>query len=97
VRGAEETANHKKRKNKGTKRPGRTNPAHGFIPARKGTFLFAEKYSLDRGPLMGTNLWSEAKLSIGDYGKKYCITMALTITPTDFANVLSINGIKYQT
>jgi len=23
--------------------------AHGFIPARKGTFLFGEKYSLDRG------------------------------------------------
>jgi len=59
VRGAEETANHKKRKNKGTKRPGRTNPAHGFIPARKGTFLFGEKYSLDRGPLMGTNLTLE--------------------------------------
>ena len=25
----------------------------GLIPARKGTFLFGEKYSLDRGPLMG--------------------------------------------
>jgi len=55
VRGAEEAANHKKRKNKGTKRPGRTNSAHGLIPVRKGTFLFGEKYSLDRGPLMGTN------------------------------------------
>ena len=72
MRGAEEAANHKKRKNKGTKRPGRTNSAHGLIPARKGTFLFGEKYSLDRGPLMGTSPRIEPALVDKDYGLKEC-------------------------
>ena len=71
VRGAEETANHKKRKNKGTKRPGRTNPAHRFKPARKGTFLFGEKYSLDRSSLMGTNPQGTVIPKISDYGEKH--------------------------
>ena len=30
--------------------------AYGFIPARKGKFLFGGYYSLDRCPLMGTNV-----------------------------------------
>ena len=73
MRGAEETANHKKRKDKGTKRPGRTNSAHGFIPARKGTFLFEEKYSLDRGPLMGTKSEDNALSDVGDFCLKESI------------------------
>src|SRR5512135_3512820 len=67
VRGAEGTANHTKRKNKGTKRPGRTDSAHGFIPARKGKFLFGGYYSLDRGPLMGTKVQSKAGQKGNDY------------------------------
>src|SRR5512137_189700 len=55
VRGAEGTANHNKRKNKGTEKSGRTVRHYGFIPARKGKFLFGGKYSLDRCPLMGTS------------------------------------------
>jgi len=39
----------------------------GLIPARKGAFLFGEKYSLDRGPLMGTSLQSEMTLRANDY------------------------------
>jgi len=78
-------------------------PLHELLIA---IYLFYENWSTEtfRGKSQTsgllstpTNLWSEVKLSIDDYGKKYCITMALTITPTDFANVLSINGIKYQT
>jgi len=41
--------------------------AHGLIPARKGTFLFGEKYSLDRGPLMGINLRSMTAVRVNDY------------------------------
>ena len=58
VRGAEETANHKKRKGKGTEKPGRTIRRMGSYLQEKESFLFGGYYSLDRGPLMGTNLHS---------------------------------------
>jgi len=44
--------------------------AHGLAPARKRSFLSGKEYSLDRCPLMGTNVCPTVILESDDYGLK---------------------------